>query len=166
MATECFLKIEGPDLKGEAQVHGHEDEIEVRSWSWGLSQTGAMHQAGGRGAGKASVRDLTLTKQVDAATPQLVLSCLAGTRFERATLACQRVGGDGSRMPYATIVMQKVIITAVDDAGASGGEPLTESLNLNFAEVIVRYTRQHADGSSGDEITIGWSIRENRKLPT
>jgi type VI secretion system secreted protein Hcp len=166
MATECFLKIEGPDLQGEAQVQGHEDEIAVLSWRWGLSQGGSLHQAGGSGAGKASVRDLTMIKHLDAATPQLVLGCLSGTRFERATLACQRVGGDGGRIPYATIVMQRVIITAVEDGGASGTEPLTETLNLNFAEVIVRYARQNPDGSIGDEIAIGWSIRENRRLPT
>ena len=166
MAIECFLKIEGPDLTGEAQGEGHEDEIEVGSWSWGLSQTATMHQAGGGSAGKASVQDMTLTKYVDAATPRLVLACLSGTQFQRATLTCLRVGGDGSRIPYLVIVMQRVIVTAVDDGGGSGDEPFTEDLGLSFAEVIVRYTRQNQDGSVGEEIAIGWSIRENKRLPT
>lgn len=165
MAIECFLKIEGPDIKGEARSDGHQDEIDVLAWSWGLSQTGAMHQAGGRGAGKASVQDLRATKSVDAATPNLVLACLSGTQFQRATLTCLRVGGDGSRIPYLEIVMRRVIIVAVDDQGASGDEPFTESLSLNFAEVIVRYIKQNQDGSAGDEVAIGWSIRENKRLP-
>ena len=166
MATECFLKIEGPDLEGEARTDGHEGEIDVLSWSWGLSHAGAMHQTGGRGAGKASVQDLRATKRVDAATPNLVLACLSGTQFRSATLTCLRVDGDGSRLPYLVIAMRRVNITAVDDGGTSGGEPLAEDLRLNFAEVIVRYTKQNPDGSVGDEVAIGWSIRENKKLPT
>jgi type VI secretion system secreted protein Hcp len=163
MAVVCFLKLEGPDLKGEARAAGHEDEIEIVSWSWGLSQAGGMHQAGGRGVGKASVQDLRLIKQIDAATPGLVQACLSGTQFQKATLACLRAGDGG--IPYLTIAMQRVLVTALDDAG--GGEaPLVENLSLNFAEVILRYTRQNADGSAGDEIAIGWSIRENKRLPT
>ena len=166
MTTACFLKIEGPDLKGEARTEGHEDEIDVLSWSWGLSQAGTMHQAAGRGAGKASVQDLRTTKHVDAATPNLLLACLSRTQFRSATLTCVRVGGDGSRVPYLVIVMRRVTVAAVDAGGASGDEPFTEDLTLNFAEVIVRYTRQNQDGSVGDEVAIGWSIRENKRLPT
>jgi type VI secretion system secreted protein Hcp len=165
MTTKCFLKFEGPDLTGEAQGKGHEDEIEVLSWSWGLSQSGAMHQAGGRGTGKASVQDLTLTKYLDAASPKLVLACLSGTQFQRATLTCLRAGGDGNRTPYVVIAMQKVIVRAVDDRGSDGEEPFAEELSLNFAEVIVRYTAQNQDGSAGEEVAVGWSIRENKRLP-
>jgi type VI secretion system Hcp family effector len=165
MAVDCFLKLEGPDLEGEARAPQHEGEIAVRSWSWGLSQGGGMHQAGGRGTGKASVQDLRVVKHIDAATPGLVQACLAGTQFQKATLTCLRAGGDASGIPYLTIAMRRVIVTALDDAG--GGEaPLVENLCLNFAEVILRYTRQNADGSAGDETAIGWSIRENKRLPT
>jgi type VI secretion system secreted protein Hcp len=165
MATECFLKIEGPGLTGEAQILGHEEEIDVLSWSWGLRQNGTMHQVRGSGTGKASVQDLMLTKYVDAATPKLVLACLSGTQFQSATLTCLRVDGHGSRIPYLVIVMQKVIIAAVDNGGTSGDEPFTEDLSLNFAEVIVRYSQQNQDGSVGEEVAIGWSIRENKRLP-
>jgi type VI secretion system secreted protein Hcp len=166
MAIACFLKIESPDLTGEAQDDRHAGEIDVLSWSWGLSQNGTMHQPAGGVAGKASVQDLRLTKHLDAATPKLVLACLSGTQFQRATLSCVRLAGAGGATPYLAIVMQRVIVRAVDDSGADGDAPFTENLSLHFAEVIVRYSRQNPDGSIGDEIAIGWSIRENKRLPT
>ena len=95
MPVECFLKIEGPDLSGESQADEHEDEIDVLSWSWGMNQTGTMHVSTGGGAGKAQVHDLTLTKNVDAATPNLMLYCCSGMQFDKATLTCRKVGGDG-----------------------------------------------------------------------
>jgi hypothetical protein len=64
------------------------------------------------------------------------------------------------------IAMQKVIMTAVNDGGSSGAEPLAETVSLNFAEVIDLYTRQNREGAGGDEVAIGWSIRENKCLPT
>src|SRR5687767_8871407 len=113
MAVECFLKIEGPDLSGESQADEHEEEIDVLSWSFGASQTGTMHTATGGGAGKANVRDLSIVKNVDAATPNLLLYCVSGVQFEKATLTCRKVGGDGSKVPYLTVQMDNVIITDV-----------------------------------------------------
>jgi type VI secretion system secreted protein Hcp len=165
MAIACFLKIESPDLTGEAQDDRHAGEIDVLSWSWGLSQNGTMHQPAGGVAGKASVQDLKLSKHLDAATPKLVLACLSGTQFQKATLTCARLAGDGS-FPYLAIVMQRVIVRAVDDGGAGGDAAFAENLSLHFAEVIVRYSRQNQDGSVGEQVAIGWSIRENKRLPT
>jgi type VI secretion system secreted protein Hcp len=53
MATDIFLKLDG--LDGESSDHAHEKEIDVLSWSWGMTQSGSMHVAKGGGAGKANV---------------------------------------------------------------------------------------------------------------
>ncbi len=49
MAVDAFLKM---DVKGESVVDGHEDEIQLLSWSWGMSQTGTTHR-GTRAAARA-----------------------------------------------------------------------------------------------------------------
>src|SRR6266571_3079213 len=46
MAVDMFMKIEGID--GEKPL----GEIEIESFSWGLSQSGAAAATGGAGAGK------------------------------------------------------------------------------------------------------------------
>ena len=40
MAVDVFLKL--GDVKGESKDSKHEGEIDVLSWSWGVSQTGTM----------------------------------------------------------------------------------------------------------------------------
>ena len=47
--VDYFLKLEG--IKGESQDDKHRDEIDVLSFSWGVSQTGTMAFGGGAGAG-------------------------------------------------------------------------------------------------------------------
>ena len=59
-------------------------EIDVLSWSWGLSQSGTMHTGGGGGSGKVNVQDLTLTKWVDKASPVLMQYAMTGNQFPTA----------------------------------------------------------------------------------
>jgi type VI secretion system secreted protein Hcp len=42
-------------------------EIDVLSWSWGMSNAGSAHSGVGAGAGKANVQDLSFSKWVDSA---------------------------------------------------------------------------------------------------
>src|SRR3954454_15495468 len=118
MAVECFLKLEGPDLKGEAK--GLADQIDVLAWSWGASQSGTMHVATGGGSGKANVQDLSITKWIDKASPNLMQAVISGKQFGKATLTCRRAGGDAA-VPYLLIEMEKVIITT-HSLGGSGGQ--------------------------------------------
>ena len=73
MAVDMFMKI--GDLKGEAQDEEHGDEIDVLSWSWGVSNSGSAHVGRGAGSGKVSVQDFSFTKWMDRASPALLLAC-------------------------------------------------------------------------------------------
>jgi type VI secretion system secreted protein Hcp len=115
MATDCFLKIDGPVVKGESQVKGHEDQIQVLAWSWGMSQTGTTHHGSGGGAGKVNVQDLSFTHYVDTSSPTLILACCKGTHYDKATLTMRKAGGDP--LPYLTIEFKDVIVTSVSGGG-------------------------------------------------
>jgi len=47
MASDIFAKI--GDIKGESLDSKHKDEIDVQSFSWGVSQTGTLAHGGGGG---------------------------------------------------------------------------------------------------------------------
>lgn len=161
MAVDFFLKVEG--VKGEARDKTHTEEIDVISWSWGLMNSGTMHIGGGGGAGKVSIQDLTVTKYVDKATPNMIDSCTTGKHFPNAVLYCRKASGD-SPIEYLKIRMEDVLITNISHGGSDGEERLTENVTLNFAKVEVAYTEQKPDGSAGPEVVQGWNIEENAKL--
>jgi len=161
VAVECFLKIESPDIKGESKVDGFADQIDVLAWSWGASQSGTMHVATGGGAGKANVGDLSVTKWVDKASPNLLQAVISGKQFGKATLTCRRAGGDAA-VPYLLIEMEKVIITSHTLGGSGGQDQFTENLSLNFAQYKKTYTPQKDDGTADAAVgPVGWKIREN-----
>jgi type VI secretion system secreted protein Hcp len=160
MAVDMFLNIEDKKVKGESRDKTHKDEIDVLAWSWGMSQSGTLHGGGGGGAGKANVQDLSLTKYVDKASPDLMKACLCGTHFKGAKLVVRKAGG--TPLEYIVIDMTEVLVTSVSTGGSGGEDRLTENVTLNFAMVKLQYQPQKADGTKdGGVLEVGFNIAEN-----
>ena len=159
MAVDMFLKL--GDIKGESSDSKHKGEVDVLAWSWGMSQSGTTHQGSGGGAGKVNVQDLSLTKYVDKATPNLMMSCCNGKHYKEALLTVRKAGE--KPLEYVKITMKDVLVAGVTTGGHGGEERITENVTLNFAEFKVEYTPQKADGSGDAAIEIGWKIAENVK---
>lgn len=158
MAYNMVIKIEGVD--GESKISGHEDEIDVLSWSWGISQSGSFHSGGGGGSGKADIQDISFTKFVDKASTPLMLKCCKGEHIPEATLTVMKAGGDP--IEYVVIVMTKLLVSSVSTGGSGGDDSLTENVTLNFAEVEAKYQPQDDEGAAdGGTIDMAWSCETN-----
>ncbi len=165
MAVDFFLKLEGPDVEGESMDSQHADEIAINSWSWGMNQSGTMHVAKGGGAGKVDVQDISLTRMVDKATPNLMQHCCKGTQFETATLVCRKASGDGGQLEYVTLEMKNVIITGVQAGGSENDDNLFENVSLNFGQYTISYVPQDNDGSALPEVgPVGWNMQTNEAI--
>lgn len=160
MAVDMFLKMTGID--GESQDNEHTDEIDVLAWSWGMSQAGTTHMGGGGGAGKVNVQDLSVTKYVDKASPNLMLYCCNGKHIEEMILTVRKAGENA--LEYIKITMKNGLVSSVSTGGSGGEDRLTENVSLNFAEVKVEYTPQKADGSGDAAIEMAWDIAKNIKV--
>ena len=94
MAFDAFLKIEGID--GESADKTHPGEIEVMSFSWGVSNTGGGSTGGGGGAGKAVLQDFHFSMATSKASPNLMLACATGRHIRAATLTVPHGGPPSS----------------------------------------------------------------------
>lgn len=160
MAVDALLKIEGKNIKGESKIAGHEDEIDIYSWQWGMTQSGTFHTGKGGGAGKVNVQDLTVTKYVDASTPDFMKHCCNGAHIPSAKLTIRKSGENP--VDYVVIEMKKVMVTSVQPAGAPGDELVMESVTFNFAEFKIVYTAQADDGSAAGQYEAAWNIEANQ----
>ena len=157
MAVDILLKIDGVD--GESVIDGHEKEIDVLAWSWGMTQSGSMHVGGGGGSGKVNIQDVSLTKFVDKASTNLMRACCNGEHLKEATLTVRKAGKDA--VDYVKIKMSPVLVTSLSTGGSGGEDRLTENLTLNFAKMEVGYTPQKEDGTADAEISLIWNIEKN-----
>src|SRR6185436_633220 len=141
MAVDVFLKL--GDVKGESKDSKHAGEIDVLSWSWGLSQTGTMSFGGGGGAGKANFSDLNFMHALDKASPVLMTKCATGEHFKEATLVSRKAGK--GQQEYLIVKMKEVFITSVQPSGSS--EHPMESVSMTFSHIDLEYKPQKEDGS-------------------
>src|SRR5262245_49314976 len=139
MASDIFAKL--GDIKGESQDDKHKGEIEVLSFSWGV--TNGPSGPGGAG-GRATFQDLSITHHIDKSTPQLMEACATGTVLKEATITHRKAGK--SQQEYLIVKMNDIIITGVTHTGTSD-QPGSESVSMAFAKVDFEYKPQKADGS-------------------
>ena len=157
MAADIFAKI--GDIKGESLDGKHKGEIEVTSWSWGVSNAGSMGVGSGGGTGKASFADLTFQHEMDKASPVLLLACSTGKHYPDATFTARKSGGD--QQEYLTVKLSDVIVTSVSVGHGNGSVP-SESITLQFSKVELEYKPQKADGSLDAGVQYKYNIKETK----
>ncbi len=147
-----FIKI--GDIKGESQAAGHEEEIDVLSWSWGVTRPDTGETGETRRRGAPQVIDLSISKVLEKATPKLVEACVTGKVFPEATLVVERPGQAGN-VKIFEIVLSNVLITADN---LTGSVEAIENVSLNYEEIEMRYFVQNQDGSPGGTVEMSYQV--------
>ena len=159
-AVDMFLSFL-PKIEGESTDKVHKGEVDVLSWSWGMSNSGTTHIGGGAGAGKANLQDLSVTKYVDKSSASLLQYCANGQHLDQATLIVRKAGT--TPVEYIKITMTEVMVVSVSTGGSGGQDRLTENITLNFAKIKFEYVPLKPDGTPDPSSTkvMTWSIVEN-----
>lgn len=138
-AVDIFLKLDA--VAGEAQDAHHRGEIDVLAWSWGQSSSSQ---------GKLTsncVQDLSLTKYIDSATPDLITAAVLGRTFQEGKLTIRKAGENP--IEYLVLTMTNVKVSSYSTGGSGGEDRLTENVALHFDRIVGKYTPQKPDGSAG-----------------
>ena len=153
MAIDCNLKIDGVD--GESAHKDHKGEIQVLSWSWGVSQPSTNGVGGGAGKGKASPASLKWTHAYDKASPVLAKQCASGKHFPTAVLTVRKAGE--GQQDFLKVTMKKVLITGVAP-GANAAGDVSETVTMDYDDIEFEYKEQKPDGSLGGSVKFGWDV--------
>jgi type VI secretion system secreted protein Hcp len=158
MASDIFLKIE--EIPGESQDNAHKGEIEIFSYSWGLSQTGTASSGGGGGAGKASFQDLHFESTVTKASPLLAKFCATGQHIKKATLVVRKAGERS--VEYIKVTLEDVLVSSYQQAGSNAGDRPEDAFSLNYAKIEFDYFPQRADGSLDTPVVFSFDLLQQK----
>ena len=157
MASDIFAKL--GDIMGESLDDKHKDEIEVLSWSWGVTNAAPASTGTGAGAGKPKFQDFSFTHKIDKASPVLMQACATGVHLKEATITHRKAGK--GQQEFLIIKMNDVIVTALTDGDSSDGGS-SETVSLAFAKVDVEYKPQKADGSLDAGLHFKYDLKANK----
>ena len=156
MAGDTFMKING--IAGECSEAGHSDGwIEVISFTNGITQPvhASKTASGGRSAGTPDVRDFTVVKEIDAASPAL---CKFGTDGKHlADIVIEKVEASGDKHRYMMIKLVDVIVSSYTLGGGAGGRP-TETVTFNFGQIFWEYTSLAHAGGTGETYKSNYNL--------
>lgn len=147
---DYFLKI--PGIQGESTNYHHQGQMELERFAWGEEP----------GHGMVQLREAEFTAPISKASPQLLLACAKGERFERAELSCcpQR---------YESPVIFKLTLSSVLVAGyeivCEPGAVPKERVKLQYGKVECEYRETLPDGSLGAPIRSGFDAVSNQPIP-
>jgi type VI secretion system secreted protein Hcp len=151
MASNMYIVFDG--VKGDSTATGHEEAIELLSWSHGFSQPTSPTRsgAGGGTVEQANHQNFSFTKYIDSATDDLLKLCWSGKQVPKVTVSCYRSDGNTDNAPvkYLEVVMEHVIVSNVSMSGAEGSLPM-ENVALDYGIVQYNYLPQkREDGTAG-----------------
>jgi type VI secretion system secreted protein Hcp len=156
MPTDIFARI--GDIKGESTDNRHPDEIDIISFSWGVTHT-TPATGGGGGAGKAVFQALSLVHTIDRASPALLLACATGRRLPNATIT-HRNAGDRTQ-EFLVIKLTDVAVTGVTHTGDTES-PYSEVITLTFNKVDFEYRTIRPEGSLGPATSFKFDLRNGK----
>jgi type VI secretion system secreted protein Hcp len=143
MYLDLTLKRAGK-VKGEAVATGHQDDITVIGFGWGV---GAMGDAvAGLAMGRRSYRQLVITKHLDSASTALMSAVATNDEVRSAVLCLRKAGGEPQ--DFFSITLEKARVATYDVEAGDDGYTI-EKVALSFQKVAIEYRPQSATGQLG-----------------
>lgn len=138
MAVDYYLKIDGID--GESHATEHKDEIDVESFSWGVTQLGtsAWEHTGAFVSGKVTMTDFHFQMPLNKASPKLFLACASGQHIKQATFIGETSDFEGGSRQFLKYTFSDILISSYQESGAANG--VMDASALNFANVKTEAT--------------------------
>ena len=139
-----LLKFD-PELKGDSKVEKHEGWISIDSLQWGVGRGISTSGAGAdRDTSNPSFSEVSISKNMDVASAQIMLEAACGKAFKTATLHFIQTGGKEAKgQHYLEIILDHPILSSY--GMSSGGDRPNESVSINYNGIKMQYD-QLTDG--------------------
>ena len=151
-----FLAVlDVPGIPGES-VTPLPDQIEVLSYSLGVSPlpTKATSSCGGKRGALANT--ISITKRIDKASPKLFVAAVLGTVFPTVTL---RVFRPDPLFNYLTVTLTNAVVASIKNGGAgSDSDQPREDVSFSYAAIQISYSKP--DGVPADATNASWTVCE------
>jgi type VI secretion system secreted protein Hcp len=155
----AYIKFDGID--GEAQDKDHKNWSDVLSFSQAIIQPGGSSTGPTRRRGDVILEDLSVSKELDKASPKIAESVCKGKVFPKVEMHLTASYTDAGRATYFSYELKNVLVTSYSIGGSGQSEDVpTENFNLNFEEIKVTYTEADSKGKKLGNIEYSWKVEE------
>ena len=143
MAATIFLDL-GDTYKGPSLDKQAPGQIVCHSFSHGISNPSSAARADGNSGtvGRCSHQDMSLSKDLDNTSSDIMTLCCSGKTIETAILSCWKSDDSGTDINYLKYTMTNVIFSNYSLSGSEDGTP-SESVSLNYETIQYLFQLVH-----------------------
>jgi type VI secretion system secreted protein Hcp len=160
--VDIFLKLDG--IEGEAPDDKHKNEIEIQSFSWGVTNGGTFAAGGGGGSKHANFQDVSFTKLLDKSTPKLFLASATGDHIKTGLFTFRKAGKKEGQQEYFKVKLSDLLISSYQVSDHAGADLPAEQVSINFSKIEFEYKEQKPDGSLAGTVNAGYDIKAAKKV--
>jgi type VI secretion system secreted protein Hcp len=139
MKIDGFVKI--PDIPGDSQREGHEDEIEIHGVTFGMEAP--SERGGSVRRGRVSFDMVVVSKDYDRSSPSLKGALATSRHLSEVVLSLRRTI-EGESSDYLVVTLADASVVKYDFAPAQDRDDvLVEHVGLAYRSVQFVYDGQH-----------------------
>lgn len=155
-----ILDASSASIKGESQLTGYADMIEVLSYSHGMAQQITGDQSNTkRTSGKPDHQDFTITKYVDLSTCKLIDFCNKAKAIPTLKFTiCQN--SDEKVEKIFEYEMENALVSSLSTAGG-GADKAVETITFNYSKISWSYHVQKTQVSEAGSMSASWNLATN-----
>jgi type VI secretion system secreted protein Hcp len=150
----AFVKF--GDIAGESTDRAHRGWSNALTFSQSISRPAATATGTARRRAAAVFDTLTITREMDKASPKLQEAAARGQVLPTVTLHVTA----GARV-YYTVELKNALISGYSVQGDGAKRP-TEEIQVSFAEVKVTYTEYDAKGKARGNVVFQYNVEKAR----
>ena len=164
MAFDAFCYFPGnKKLTGETQdkAMSKEGAFEILNFEIGAENNiniGSITSGGG--AGKATFKELNVTKKTDTCSCELFSSLCKGSHIDDMVIELRRSGQQGDADSGSTFLKWEFKLVMVQDiswSGSDGDDVCEEAIIFQYGAMKVTYTKQDKQGKGAGDTSAEWS---------
>lgn len=149
------------DVKGQTQLDGYADHMELFSYNHGISQNVTANVSNtDRTTGRPHHSDFSVSKDVDQASPSLLQGCNEAKVYKEVLVTIGRNDG-GKIVKLFTYKLEDAIISSISVSGGGGGKPI-ENISFNYSRIEWTYFAQKEEGGAGGNAVAKWDVSLNK----
>lgn len=155
--ADIFLILDG--IPGEVTQKGHEKQIEILSYSQSFRNTIPV---GGAGVGKVTCGDVTVLKNIDRSSPELIGTVVSGKHIKSAEFKFFSPSAKtGADVMYYTVKLTDVLISSIDQSDANDSARIVERVTLSPA--VFEFSYQPTSGNT-DPVEFKYDCKQQKAL--
>jgi type VI secretion system secreted protein Hcp len=159
MADDIYAKF--GDIKGESTDKKHADWASLDSITHSLQNQSSGDRSTGGGGQKsvASHGEVSFSKELDAASPDLIKACLMGDHMDIELSLCRQNGPE--KMEFLHYTLEEAYISSLSHDSSGPDGKMMEFGSINYGKIKWTYDKADSKGKSQGKMEASWNRIEN-----